>query len=62
MISFLGQIQPLHRELTLSPPQSEDDRIGQHELNLQKFFIVTSKSLRRVIKELPIFQNDSSNW
>ncbi|TYK02994.1 uncharacterized protein E5676_scaffold46G00830 [Cucumis melo var. makuwa] len=54
-----SQIQPSHHELTLSPPQSEDIQICEHELDLDKFVIVKSKSLRRVIKELPIFHNDS---
>ncbi|KAL0556874.1 hypothetical protein IC582_005391 [Cucumis melo] len=54
-----SEIQTLHHELTLSPPQAEDNQIGQHELDERKYFIVKSKALRRIIKDLPIFQNDS---
>ncbi|CAK9328878.1 unnamed protein product [Citrullus colocynthis] len=50
---------PLHYELTLSPPQlAENNNIGG-QLEEGKFFIVKSKELRRIIKELPIFQDDS---
>ncbi|CAK9328879.1 unnamed protein product [Citrullus colocynthis] len=48
-------VPPLHHELTLLPPQAEN--LGQVEYG--NFFTVTSKELRRIIKELPLFHQDS---
>ncbi|XP_038875055.1 uncharacterized protein LOC120067580 [Benincasa hispida] len=53
-----SEIPPLHHELTFSPPQLADNNIGG-QLEEGKFFIVKSEALRRIIKELPIFQDDS---
>ncbi|TYK02993.1 uncharacterized protein E5676_scaffold46G00820 [Cucumis melo var. makuwa] len=48
-------VPPLHHELALSPPQAEN--LGQVEYG--NFFTVTSRELRRIIKELPLFHQDT---